>query len=216
MKTKQFNVIADGLVDDVTLYCRRFMLFRLDVLPFLIGYSFLFGSYGLKYAPFDGFLFFIAVPVLLLLHLLLFLLSQSSVRLKSLVGNYPVSSIEYADFVHVKAAPNAGLDRLVQLSRSSTQNTDSCAIKINDTLFQQPTVYFSFQKVIYSFSNSENKFVRQRYPVSAPLSSFLANSGYKACSAVDAAVQVWGLNEFDIPIPNFVDLYAVREYFLLS
>ena len=65
---------------------------------------------------------------------------------------------------------------------------------------------------------SRNKLMMQRvkYPTAAKVDSFLKWTGMgiqevnrKEVDTVKAALNQWGLNEYDIPIPQFLDLYLV-------
>ena len=78
-----------------------------------------------------------------------------------------------------------------------------------------------FQKVKYDLLlESKNKLSLQRvkYPTAAKVDSFLKWTGMgiqivnsKEVDTVKAALNQWGLNEYDIPIPQFLDLYLVTN-----
>lgn len=78
-----------------------------------------------------------------------------------------------------------------------------------------------FQKVQYDLllSGDSLQMSRQSYPTTArSLEHFLQWRGMGLqrqeqtleVDAVRAAADKWGLNEYDIPIPQFLDLYLVR------
>ena len=76
-----------------------------------------------------------------------------------------------------------------------------------------------FQKVKYDLlleSGSKLTLQRVKYPTAAKVESFLKWTGMgiqsvksKEVDTVKAALNQWGLNEYDIPIPQFLDLYLV-------
>ncbi len=71
-----FNV-DDGIIASVTLYSPRLWFVRLDVLPFVFGYALLFGmtmSNNLLWLR----VAYVGLPLALILHLLVFMLSQWS------------------------------------------------------------------------------------------------------------------------------------------
>lgn len=202
------KTVGDGLVDCVTLYKARHWFLRLDVLPFAVAYAVLFAvilqhDLQLEFYGLVGF------PLVLFTHMFIFLLSQSSILLKCSVGNYEVNDIDAAELVHVCTAPNSGNDRIVVLFKEPTdQKCTQKFVTIAGNLFHVPVVSFEFQKVTYRYDSDKNTFIRLEYPNVAPLLSMLESTGYKTVDDVAISIRKWGLNEFDIPIPSFLDLYA--------
>lgn len=81
-----------------------------------------------------------------------------------------------------------------------------------------------FQKVKYDLLSVSGQLELQRvsYPSAGKLDSFLkwtgmglqhSDSGNKeSVDAVKAAQEHWGCNEYDIPLPQFLDLYLVSNF----
>jgi hypothetical protein len=115
MSTK---IVSDGLIQQVTLYRPLHPLLRLDVGPFLLTYTVLF---GLCYSPdeshhYTGLILF---PIAFSIHLLLFLLAQWSTSIRCLLGYSLCTDVSKAAIAHVTAAPNAGKDKLCPLEHST-------------------------------------------------------------------------------------------------
>jgi cation-transporting ATPase 13A1 len=206
--------INDGLIDHVILYRAYLWWMRFDVLPFFFLYLILFilainenvdfininYDIGMKWSLVG----IIAIPIILTLHLFLFLLSQYSVELRCRIGHKEVQSISNAQYIHVKSSKNAGNERIVKVFRTLLSGKVTVAGKE----FEVSGEYFEFQKVSYSYDKKLKTFVRLEYPTSGPCINFINSLGYQNISEISTSQQKWGKNEFDIPIPGFLDLYA--------
>eukprot|EP00601_Ochromonadales_sp_CCMP2298_P026898 CAMPEP_0173277052 /NCGR_PEP_ID=MMETSP1143-20121109/3865_1 /TAXON_ID=483371 /ORGANISM="non described non described, Strain CCMP2298" /LENGTH=288 /DNA_ID=CAMNT_0014214099 /DNA_START=120 /DNA_END=982 /DNA_ORIENTATION=+ len=200
MSTK---IVSDGLIQQVTLYRPLHPLLRLDVGPFLAAYAVLFALCSssqtqlLLYA-------LIILPIVFSLHLLLFLLAQWSSHIRCMLGYTLAGDVTKAQIAHVTAAPNAGLDKLCPLAHSAATPKSVSIVGREFGVTQQR---LDFQKVSYNYDSDRNSFLRLDYPTSGPLSAFLAWTGHTSTDDVVLALMRWGTNEYDIPIPNFLDLY---------
>lgn len=199
-------LIADGLIEKVALHSISFWLLRYDVLSFLILYLVFFMTslssvWHVKYAGFIG------LPICFVLHLLLFLLSQWSVRLKCLIGNRKANGLTETNLIHVHSSKNAGKDTLIQLNVSNESKSDK--IHMLDKSYEVSTCSFQFQKVTYNFDTRIKSFMRLQYPTSGRIASYLRWTGHKSSVDVQTSERKWGRNEFDIPLPNFLDLFLV-------
>lgn len=208
MSTK---VVADGLIQQAVLYKPVFWLFRLDVLPFVITYS-IFFALCFSTGP-TQYIGLVALPILFSVHLFLFLLAQWSVKVRCRLGYSTVSDVSKADTVHVVAAHNAGMDRLVKLL-SNSYFAEAKKVRIMEKDFAITRERLDFQKVVYNFDKDRNSFVRLDYPTSAPVKQFLEWRGHATPQDVGMSLMRWGANEYDIPIPNFLDLYLVSHTFV--
>jgi cation-transporting ATPase 13A1 len=132
--------------------------------------------------------------------------TNASVAVKGRVGFTPANDIKSATWVHVSAAKNAGKDQLSGF-RARTAETKSVAI-LNQT-FSVPQYEFEFQKLHYYFDQSANMFFRRKFPTRASVGAFLSCTGHSSSSSA-VALDLWGANEFDIPIPSFMELYKVE------
>lgn len=67
-------------------------------------------------------------------------------------------------------------------------------------------VSFEFRKHRFVYHEQGNAFEKLRYPVREPFSYYLKASGYGSADKVATAVQQWGLNKFEVPVPPFSEL----------
>ena len=164
------RTISDGLIENVTLYRSYFWLLRWDVFPFATTYSVLFAA-SFSNDKSLRILGFICLPIALSIHLLLFLLSQWSIKLQCKLGNYIVKDVNQAEFVHVTTETNAGNDRIVRLCRQLGKRNEDIqqSVVVAGNTYLVPTEYFVFQKVTYSYDCEKNTFVRLEYPTAARL-----------------------------------------------
>jgi hypothetical protein len=207
MSTK---IVGDGLIEQATLYRPVFWLLRLDVLPFVCLYGIFFACALSKIQPlvYAG---LIALPILFALHLFLFLMAQWSVKVRCMLGYTLVSDIKAAQIVRVMAAQNAGADRLARLAVNSNL-PDTVSVNILGKAYAITKERLDFQKVTYNFDADRNNFVRLEYPTSVPVKTMLDWRGHPSTQSVGLSLLRWGTNEYDIPIPNFLDLYLVSLY----
>lgn len=194
--------IADDFIESVTPCIPIQWWMRYDVLPFLIIYSTLF-SLSLSKSTFHIALF--GIPSILLLHNLIFLLSQWSFSIKMKLGYSEVRNIEQAQFVFVKARKNMGKDKVEPLYRRNRRGQAN--IIIGGTKFDFNILFFQFQNIIYSYSVEDQSFKRELYPTSGRIGDFVEHKGHSNEDMLMNCLQKWGFNVFEIPIPLFLDLY---------
>lgn len=204
------RIIADGLIEKVTLYSSSHWLFRRDVIPFLVYYAVFFGL-ALSSNMSQKYYGLIALPIGLTAHLLLFLLSQWSVNVKCMLGNGKTTDYKAANVLHISAATNAGKDKLLRLDRN-TRDMKSTKVSILGKTYQLYTDSFQFQKVTYNYDAAANTFVRLDYPTVGSIRGYLDWLGHQSMEDIIVSLHKWGRNEFDIPIPNFLDLYVVSVW----
>ena len=198
---------------------------RLDVWPFIIGYLTLFhflyhaDIYSTDYAKelaneiedpsLELKMALFGIPVLLSLQVLIFLVSQWSMSLKCSLGYVSVKTIPEANMVHVVAAKNAGKDRIVpvMMIKVDPKQPKAMEVSIANTKYHCYTKFFEFQKVKYEYDPKEkNNFVKSESPTTGKVQDFLTCTGVAEQDRL-MCMQKWGINEFDIPIPPFLDLY---------
>lgn len=133
--------------------------------------------------------------------------------LKCDVGHRRVSLPSGADCIFVRAGKNSGKDRIVPLRKNSV---GSKTLSIFGRNYSTSQYWFEFQKKIYNvcLDHESLKIQRQLYPSIGSIRSILSHSGLDEASAAIAGA-LWGKNEFDIPLPGFLELYQVFDYFLL-
>jgi hypothetical protein len=214
------TTIQDGLIDRVELYTDKTWFLRLDVLPFAVSYAFFFSIlteeslFHMKYWALVG------IPVVLSIHLLLFLTAQSSVKFRCLIGKSKTLDIEKAKFVLVFAAKNAGKDKIVEMQHLNEtiqqQQLQAGSITVFDQTFTNSSHSFSFQEVSYLYNSQHETFIRLDYPVELSTSLAMKWQGFGKPEITMNALRRWGLNEFSIPLPHFLDLYMVNIFILID
>lgn len=96
-------------------------------------------------------------------------------------------------------------------------------ISIAGASFSIPDCEFEFQKVTYQChgrrkgsKNSKNEsdapqFKQRHFPTHQTMQQYINHSGYSTFGEVCAAKRIFGSNEFDIPLPSFMELYVVSD-----
>jgi len=212
--TMSTKIVDDGLIQKASLYKPVFWLFRLDVLPFVVLYL-VFFSFAMNANTTSTYVGLIALPVLFSVHLFLFLMAQWSVRVRCALGYKLVKEVDQAEIVHITAAQNAGMDRLVKLL-SNNYFAEAKSVTIMNKSFDITRERLDFQKVVYNFDSDKNTFARLDYPTRATVQNVLSWRGHNAAVDVGLSQLRWGANEYDIPIPNFLDLYLVSHHSIFS
>jgi manganese-transporting P-type ATPase len=138
-------------------------------------------------------------------QILLFMISQFSVSIKCRLGSSVVTSVSDAKKVLVVAAKAAGKDRIVDLTKCEELQS----VVVAGSKFSISTFKFEFQKVFYNYSSDTDSFTRLKYPSNGMADKFYNSMGHKCPQDVSAAARQWGRNDFDIPLPDFLDLYVV-------
>jgi len=203
------RLVEDGLVRSLRSLSALPFYLRLDVAPFAVVYCALFTAYELNVDPSVQTVILIALPVTLAIQLLLFLLAQGSVHVQQAIGYTQNPDIRRCSHVLVTAAKNVGEDRIVQLYQSVCSSDRLISeFQIGTIQFVHSCLFFEFQKVRYCFDDERNLFVRTDYLTRGAVSDFLKLCGHNNVRALELSMQKWGRNEFDIPIPAFLDLYV--------
>lgn len=70
-----------------------------------------------------------------------------------------------------------------------------------------PQASFEFQKVKYFYINGG--FSRLTYPCKGSTQQYLTSIGFTNDQSINAAQKLYGRNEFDIPSPDFLEVFAV-------
>lgn len=111
--------------------------------------------------------------------------------------------------VYIRAAKNTGKDKIVNLLSRDGETTTSLILLGLPLLVAK--FKLEFQKVVYDVNpqDKSNPLTRLAYPSKASsVDTYLEWKGLDSRTIPDA-FEKWGFNEFDIPIPNFLDLYLV-------
>ena len=207
-------VVEDGLVSEVTLYRAYPLFMRWDVLPFALAYAVAlylaltedqtrFDTIQMRYTydvnSADASVYFpdvsykkllgcVLTPVLMLVHMMVFFMAQSSVAFRCKLGHKQVGSIAEATIAYVKAAKTVGNDRIAAIGRLPI----SGRLSIASQPFTVAGEFFEFQKVMYNYDASAGSFVRLSYPTRAPIVDLLAHGGHGTQRDVVMSAIKWG------------------------
>ena len=140
-----------------------------------------------------------------------FLLAQISPSIRCSLGNKVISNIADATSVLVYAQANVGKDRVCELIHDS--EPEEVDLTVAGVKFHPVSTYFVFQNLKYEFDDEKNTFFQVTDPTASSLGSYCSHVGHQSNESVAAAFNKWGRNEFEIPMPEFVDLYLVRSAF---
>ena len=196
--------IADGNIESVTPCIPKSPLMRLDVGPFLILYGLLF---SLSYFPDTHIFSLFAIPVVLLLQLLVFLISKWSLHFKLILGYDVMNDVTKAQYVFIETSKYMGKNRVEPLLIRPKHTKK--ALIIADQKFDYNVLFFQFQNLIYGYCEEKKKFERESYPNKGSIQSYLNHKGHSNIELVVDGFAKWGANVFEIPIPLFLDLYVV-------
>lgn len=235
MKEK-FNWILpnDDLISEVSLYRESPLLLRLDVFPFLIGYLICIISIFIQFGndnddeeeSISRLIPLALFPILLITHLILFILAQSSVSFRALLGKKKVYQIEHANYILISARKNKGKDKLVPLLRNRTpmelliesfgnnipENFVKLASNKKDFVFlsndyKLSTYSFNFQEIVYNFDSEDGYFKKNEYIKIKDIESFFSWKGFSSPLDLFFSLAKWNQNEFNFPLPHFLDLF---------
>ncbi|XP_006456125.1 endoplasmic reticulum Ca-transporting P-type ATPase [Agaricus bisporus var. bisporus H97] len=171
---------------------------RLYAVPFLSFYPLLAYAYFVKY---DSWLAseewtFLACISLGLSHALSFLSTRWSAGARAWITTRKARTVEEADCIRIVPKLHRGQGDIVPFERKDTANPNSYT--------------FNYQRDTYTTTSiAPLTFARLPYPSSTnpPLESFLKPSSLPS-ARLDAMYNLYGENEFNIPIPSFVELFA--------
>lgn len=82
--------------------------------------------------------------------------------------------------------------------------------KIAGQAFSLPELWFVFQQTKFVFGNDDGKesFARLEFPSEGSFQAYLGCRGLRDEAAVEVAMERWGRNVLDIPMPAFLELFA--------
>lgn len=123
-----------------------------------------------------------------LLQALLHLFTVWSVDVKCIVRYARCRTPTEATLVKVVPHSFTGSRGMVPLERSFVDG--------------QPLVSFSFRKLRFVLE-ADGVFRKLQYPTERTFAEYRASSGYGREAAVEAALDRWGPNRFEVPIPTF-------------
>jgi manganese-transporting P-type ATPase len=71
---------------------------------------------------------------------------------------------------------------------------------------QEQHVEFDFRRVRFELDFAAKTFRSVRFPDSNPISSYLSATGFASDSDVLAAMDMWGTNTVNVPVPHFMEM----------
>lgn len=71
---------------------------------------------------------------------------------------------------------------------------------------QEQHVEFDFRRIRFELDFPTKTFHAVRFPDSDPISSYLSAKGFSSDADVLAAIDIWGTNTVDVPVPHFMDM----------
>jgi len=165
------------------------------LLPFLIIYPIWF-SFLLE-AAVEGpdtryYIFKLGTILLLSLHALTYLSTIWSVDIKCRLRYKRVPDLQKT--THIKVIPHAftGTRELVPLESKKVDGDVQLS--------------FSFRKLMFIWNTLEEKFEKLSYPTRLTFAEYRKSRGHRSQAEIHAAMQRWGPNRFEVPIPKFLEL----------
>jgi cation-transporting ATPase 13A1 len=165
------------------------------------------------------FYFMFSLPIVGLIHAVVMLMAYWNIKLATKLRYNAVnhSSIDSliqrlnagkTEPIHVQVIPiaHSGAAAVVPL-QPYTNNIDNIT-----------TVYFVFQKVKYIYNTALHQFIPLQFPVSQPIKEYLTTTGLNN-NQVQLIRNKFGLNQFDIPLPPFMELFeehAMSPFFVFQ
>ena len=112
--------------------------------------------------------------------------------MRALVRFSRVKSIEHA--THIKVIPHAltGSREIIPLERKTVDNEEQ--------------ITFSFRKLHFEWNSADFMFRLLPYPTKLTFAEYRRSSGYGSDAQVKAALERWGPNKFEVPMPTFREL----------
>lgn len=189
---------VDELVQSVTLYKPRYILFHGYIGPFLILYISWFYLWAFVYGMSDYFeAGMISLAILGIIQILTCLFCHWSVHIRCMLSCKSEPNAFLASVAKVVPTPNNGSPELVHLqhTKSATDEDD---------------VWFIFQKTKYIYDSNKKCFQGLHFPDNLPIPFYQDWKGYADDSEARIAENRYGLNELEIVVPEFKELFKER------
>ncbi|CAH1117439.1 unnamed protein product [Phaedon cochleariae] len=187
----------DDLIQSVTLYTRIPSLLHLYCLPFLVIYSawlyLWLGIYGF-YEYYEG--GFLGLAAIGCLQILCSLACYWSVHVNCWFSCIRERDPLKATVVKVIPTPNNGSSELVWLR--NTKNERGTAI------------WFIFQKTKYIWDSDKKTFRGLEFPINKTFAEYMSCKGFQEELDVKEADQLYGKNDLDMVVPEFLELFLER------
>ena len=149
---------------------------------------------------------FVYSGTIITLQSLLWLMTQWNVDLKALFTSTKAGSVQTAQLIKVIPITNAGSPDVCKIQRDATGLTS-----------------FLFQKRRFIYNEKKNSFGPLTYALDAEPKPFVGDfqktRGITSVKELESLRQHYGDNQFDIPVPTFVELFkehAVAPFFVFQ
>lgn len=203
-RKSEVSIEPDNLIQGVSCLNEKKLYERLDVAPFVVLYSILcvvtFAFEAQRFWALVGF------GMVVFCHLSLLLVIQWSVQIRKTVWYKDSPKIIPGCALFITAAPFAGCDKLSKIEESR-HSFSKLSVDIFDGIYHLAEKEFRYQNVVYLYNSVTDCFKRLDYPVRGKLESILSWRGHGSNESVAIAFARWGPNEFDIPYPEFIELF---------
>ncbi|ORX44343.1 hypothetical protein BCR36DRAFT_373362 [Piromyces finnis] len=156
----------------------------------LFHYNSIFGSIEAAYVSLIG---------VATIHALVFLICQWSISIKAKLTCKTVSDIKVADVIKVIPIANHGSGAFCDIKRSYVDSSDG----------KTEIIYFFFQKRKYIWDEEKKSFKKLDFICNNDVSieHYKEKYGLVSEKEIQFVKQKYGENNFDIPIPPFMDLF---------
>ncbi|KAI3645105.1 hypothetical protein MP228_011269 [Amoeboaphelidium protococcarum] len=151
--------------------------------------------------------FYILVGFAVTVNVLLYLCCHWSVYLNSVLCYARSMTVHSASHVYIQPLKNQMKTELVKLKSQRLYSSQ-----------KEQNLYFEYQKKKFIYNQDKKRFESVQYPVNGPLSSYTNFSGLNQQQVKQCRAE-YGLNEFDIPMPTFQELFkehAVAPFFVFQ
>ncbi|KAJ1730528.1 putative cation-transporting ATPase 1 [Coemansia biformis] len=182
------------------------------VWPFVFVYPVWLYVYTMRYDDVLGSQEFTLLSLIAMftLQALTFLACQWSVSARALLTCQRADDPYEAELVKVLAANHLGKNAMCEMVHGINVHDES-----------RPQLSFTFQAQKYIYDDDKKIFQPVTYPSDGglPLGELQRATGLSSETEVREALEVYGRNKFDIPIPTFVDLFkehAVAPFFVFQ
>ena len=131
--------------------------------------------------------------ILVCLHVFTHLCTVWSVDIRCLVGYTSVGSVEEA--TKAKVVPHKFVG-----------NKDVVTIDVKSSDGKEYQRSFTFRKLRFLWDGEQNMFKKLKYPTKKTFTEYRKCSGLTTQHQIDSALERWGPNKFEVPIPAFREL----------
>lgn len=138
----------------------------------------------------------------MILHMMLYLAKKFSISVQRAMG-FTITTLPHA--THVLVTPQMGSGDIVPI----LQYSEDVRISVAGHEVFLPKHFCTFQKITYHINPTTSPSCSpQAYPENYSAESYVDWRGYSS-SVASVAGEVWGTNDFDIPLPAYVELLLV-------